>query len=127
MRTAIACVGLLALGVGVCAQDVPVNVFVNGKPQKYDPPALVRDGVTYVPLRQGAVSLGLSVEWMAELNAAQVCDSVSCILIPKNEGIIINGRLMLPLRKMGEFMGARVTWDGARRAVLIQSGPGIGR
>lgn len=127
MRALMACAMLLALGLGAGAQDVAVSVYVNGKLQKYDPPALVRDGVTYVPLREGAVSLGLDVKWMPELNAAQVCDDVSCVIIPKNEGIIVKGRLMLPLRKMGEFMGARVTWDGARKAVLIQSGPGIRR
>ena len=111
---------VIACLMAAMAADVPVNVYVNGKLQQYNPSALVRDGKTYVPLRQGATSLGCSVKWIAEQNVAQVCTATTCIMIPKKKGIIVNGRLLLPLRLMGEALGANVQWDGAAKAVRIE-------
>ena len=117
----IACV-LLALCVPLLAQDkdTMVQVYVNGNLQKFDHYARVRDGVTYVPLRQGANALGLDVKWIAEQNMAQICSETACVMIPKKDGIIVNGSLFLPLRKMGESLGAKVAWDAARKVVVIE-------
>ena len=60
------------------------------------------------------------MKWIAEQNVAQVCTESTCILIPKKKGIIVNGRLLLPLRLMGEALGAKVQWDGAAKAVRIE-------
>ncbi len=109
----------LSAALGAWAADVPVKVFVNGKAQSYNPPALARDGKTYVPLRQGAESLGYTVEWLPAENGAKVCDNDSCLLIRKNEGLVVNGALFLPLRKMSESFGAKVSWDPKRKAVVI--------
>ena len=111
---------LLTITALTYAQDLIVQVYVNGKLQKYDPPARVRAGITYVPLRQGAASLGFSCEWLADQNAAKICDESGCMLIRKHEGIVVNGSMFLPLRKMGEAFGAKVTWDPTRRAVIIE-------
>jgi hypothetical protein len=32
---------------------------------------------------------------------------------------VVNGSLLLPLRKMGEATGAKVFWDAPKRAVRI--------
>lgn len=101
------------------AADVPVKVYVNGKLQSYNPPALLRGGTVYVPLRAGAESLGISVKWHADTQCAQVCTDTGCVLIRKSQGILVNGRLMLPLRKMAEVTGVRVVWDAAKKAVFI--------
>ena len=119
MRLTIIVALLFVLAVAVGAKDVSVKVLVNGKLQAYDPPARMRDGKTYVPLRQGAASLGFSCEWIEEHNAAKLCDEHSCLLIRKEEGIIVNGSMFLPLRRMGETFGAKVTWDGKQKAVII--------
>lgn len=105
------------------AEDIPAKVYVDGQLQQYDPPALVRDGKTYVPLRQGAASLGSTVKWIPEQNVAQVCTASTCVLISKDKGIIVDGRLLLPLRVMGEALGAQVQWDGAAKAVRITKKP----
>ncbi len=120
MRLLSVVVLVFGLVVGACAKDVAVNVYVNGKLQKYKPPARIRGGKTYVPLRQGAESLGFTAEWLAEQNMAKVCDESACLMIRKSAGIIVEGRMFLPLRMMGEAFGARVMWDAKKRAVMIK-------
>ncbi|MBP8952887.1 MAG: copper amine oxidase N-terminal domain-containing protein [Armatimonadetes bacterium] len=112
---------LLALGIAaaVLAADAPVKVYVDGKLQTYSPPAILRGGSVYVPLRAGAKSLGIDVKWIAASQTAQICTDQGCTLIPKSDGVIVNGSLLLPLRKMGEATGAKVSWDPAAKAVRI--------
>jgi hypothetical protein len=123
MRTLL--MGLLVLGTAatVLAADLPVKVFVNGEQQSYNPPAVMRAGTVYVPLRAGAQSLGLSVKWHADLKAAQICTATGCVLIRQSEGIMVKGSLLLPLRKMGESTGAKVGWNSLQKAVVIQAKP----
>ncbi len=110
---------ILVVSVTVFAADVPVKVYVDGKLQTYSPPAILRGGSVYVPLRAGAKSLGIDVRWIAASQTAQICTDIGCTLIPKSDGIIVNGSLLLPLRKMGEATGAKVSWDPAEKAVRI--------
>jgi len=119
MRTT--CLVILALGLTTLAlaADVPVKVYVNGKLQSYSPPAVLRGDTVYVPLRAGAQSLGISVKWHEDTQMAQICTDKGCSLIRKSEGIVVNGSLLLPLRKMGEATGAKVSWDAANKAVRI--------
>lgn len=120
-RVLIVIVLIFGLVAGVCAKDTMVKVYVDGKRQKYDPAARIRDGRTYVPLRQGAESLGFTVEWLEEMNGAKVCDDNGCLLISKSEGIIVKSRMFLPLRQMGEAFGAEVKWDSKKKAVMIKT------
>jgi len=113
----LACLALAS--VAASAADIPVWVYVNGVAQSYNPPAVLRGSSVYVPLRAGAASLGADVKWRADSHRAQVCTPNGCTLIRRSEGIMVNGRLLLPLRKMGQATGARVQWDAARRAVYI--------
>jgi hypothetical protein len=110
-------VGALSLAA---AQDVMVKVSVDGKAQSYSPAARMRGGTVYVPLRDGAKSLGVEVKWHANTQQAQVCTDTGCSFIKKSEGIVVDGSLLLPLRKMATVTGAKVNWDGAKRTVTIQ-------
>lgn len=110
---------ILSIAAVAPAADVPVKVYVDGTLQSYDPPALVRDGTAYVPLRAGAESLGLTVKWQETARMAQLCSDTGCTFIQQSEGITVNGRLLLPLRRMAEVTGAMVRWDATQRAVLI--------
>ena len=80
MRTLAMAVVLTSLCCAVLAADVPVKVYVDGKLQAYRPPALLRGGTVYVPLRAGATSLGLDVKWDADTKTAQVCSDIGCTL-----------------------------------------------
>ena len=119
MRISVLSVLALTITTAVFAADVPVKVYVNGKLQSYNPPAVLLGGTVYVPLRAGAQSLGISVKWHDDTQTAQICTDKGCTLIRKSEGIIVHGSLLLPLRKMGEATGAKVAWDAAKKAVFI--------
>jgi hypothetical protein len=119
MRTALLAFLALSTTAAVLAAGVPVKVYVNGKPQSYSPPAIMRGGTVYVPLRAGGKSLGVAVKWHADRKTAQVCTDAGCTLIKQSEGITVNGSLLLPLRKLGEATGARVSWDAPNKAVRI--------
>lgn len=120
MRTAI----VLSLLVGAlsvaAAQDVMVKVTVDGKAQSYNPAARMRGGTVYVPLRQGAQSLGVQVKWHADTQRAQVCTDTGCAFIKQSDGLMVNGSLFLPLRKMATVTGAKVAWNAGTKTVAIQ-------
>ncbi|MHB8995574.1 MAG: stalk domain-containing protein [Armatimonadota bacterium] len=110
---------IMVLGLAV-AQDVAVKVTVDGKAQSYSPAARMRGGTVYVPLREGGKSLGVDVKWHGDTQRAQVCTATGCAFIKKADGIVVDGSLLLPLRKMATVTGAKVAWDGAKKTVSIQ-------
>ncbi|RXT03886.1 copper amine oxidase N-terminal domain-containing protein [Ammoniphilus sp. CFH 90114] len=101
------------------SQDVKVNI--DGELQQFNPPAILRGGKTYVPLRAVFEELGAEVEWDAKNREVHITkDGVkSKLYIPTY--IQINGRLMIPLRKVSEELGAGIAWDANTRTVLINS------
>ncbi len=120
MRTFLV-LSLLAGALSVAAaQDVMVKVTVNGRAQSYNPAARMRGGTVYVPLRQGAQSLGVQVKWHADSQRAQVCTPTGCAFIKQSDGIMVNGSLFLPLRKMATVTGAKVAWNAGTKTVVIQ-------
>ena len=63
------------------------KVLVNGEEFKSDPPAVVIDGSTYLPLRAMGNALGVPVNWNAELQQAEVGNS------DVNKAIVINDKV----------------------------------
>ena len=61
-----------AFAVSYVAEPATFKVLVNGEEFNSDPPALVVEGRTYLPLRAMGEALGVPVEWNAELNQAEV-------------------------------------------------------
>lgn len=103
------------------AKDIPVRVFVDGKERRLNPPAITRDGTTYVPLRAGAEALGATVKWDARTSTATVTLNSKRARIRQGQGIMVNGSLFLPLRLMGESLDCEVKWDAKAKAVRITS------
>ena len=66
-------VGVFA--VNYIAEPATFKILVNGKEFNSDPPALVVEGRTYLPLRAMGDAIGVPVEWNAELNQAEVGNS----------------------------------------------------
>lgn len=64
--------GIAGYAVTYVAQPATFKVMVNGEEFISDPPALVVEGRTYLPLRAMGDALGVPVEWNAELNRAEV-------------------------------------------------------
>lgn len=61
-----------ALAVSYVAVPAEFKVLVNGKEFTSDPPALVVEGRTYLPLRAIGDALGIPVNWNDELGQAEV-------------------------------------------------------
>lgn len=61
-----------AAAVSYVANSADFKVMVNGKEFISDPPALVVEGKTYLPLRSMGEALGVPVNWNEELRQAEV-------------------------------------------------------
>ncbi len=62
----------IAFAATYTAHQAGFKVLVNGKEFTSDPPPLVVEGRTYLPLRAMGDALGVPVEWNAELKQAEV-------------------------------------------------------
>ena len=67
--------GIAGYAVTYVAQPATFKVMVNGEEFVSDPPVLVIEGSTYLPLRAMGDALGVPVEWNAELKQAEVGNS----------------------------------------------------
>ncbi len=120
MRRNIRLIGLVVtLVAGATGADTLVDVYVNGSKQEFRPPAQVREGRSYAPLRAACEAVGAEVKWQEEQQLATVCKGLRCVLIRKEQGIIVEGRLLIPLRLMAEALDAQVSWDSEHKAVRI--------
>jgi hypothetical protein len=99
--------------------DQPVRVFVNGVERKCSPPAIMRDGQTYIPLRGAGEALGAKVKWDEKTSTAMITLGNKRARISQAKGIMVEGSLLLPLRTMGEALNCTVKWDGKKRAVHL--------
>lgn len=66
-----------AFAVSYIANPAGFKVLVNGKEFVSDPPALVVEGRTYLPLRAMGDALGVPVNWNEELQQAEVGETVT--------------------------------------------------
>lgn len=112
---------LLLVAVSLAKADTLIEVYIDGKKQDFNPAARVRAGKAYAPLRASADAVGGTVKWIEAQQMAVVCKNEQCINIKKSEGIIVAGRLLIPLRLMAEALQTRVNWDAERKAVLIET------
>lgn len=99
--------------------DQPVRVFVNGVERKSNPPAIMRGGQTYIPLRSAAQALGAKVKWDEKTSTATITLGNKRARVHQAKGIMVGGSLLLPLRTIGEALNCTVKWEGAKKAVRI--------
>ena len=134
VRYGIGASALLLFSTGnVLAQRI--HVVVNGSPVRFEGMGpLQLEGRTLVPVRGVLEKLGAEVAWIEasqivvasaphmeiELhlgdNQATVNGKQVALDVPAQE---INGHTMVPLRFLGEALGADVRWDDAARTVII--------
>ncbi|MCL6611752.1 MAG: hypothetical protein K6T66_09475 [Peptococcaceae bacterium] len=123
---------------GLIAADIPsehgVTIHIDGELLACDVPPLIEEGRTLVPLRALFNNIGAQVEWEEETRTvtavkgdltvrvtvgsslAHVSDKPVALDVPAK---IVNGRTLIPVRFVSESLGARVTWDGAKRLVSV--------
>jgi len=112
---------------------------VNGQIKQLDAVAEIKEGRTYLPLRQIGEALGAEVTWIAETkgitlvlgehtvglqigNVSAVVDGNVIAIFPpylKPYGDGTFAATMVPVRLISEGLGAEVTWDPALRIVTI--------
>lgn len=136
MKRFSACILALAaaLSMPLCAHagDVKVNGSV------IDAQTVIVESRTLVPVRGVFEELGYNVEWDAETKTATLSGAKNVVIqsgstsftvdgneiTPEVPQQIIDGRFMLPLRAIGEAIGAEVDWDAETKTVIITTHTG---
>ncbi|MBU5210548.1 copper amine oxidase N-terminal domain-containing protein [Heyndrickxia oleronia] len=113
-----------------------LEVYINGVKQSYDQSPVIENGRTLVPLRGIFESLGANVQWdqknqvvtaiktntkiVLKIGAKSptVNGKVSQIDVPAK---VRNGRTLVPLRFVGEALGATVDYNSSKRTIRITS------
>jgi hypothetical protein len=112
-----------------------VIVMVKGKEASYDSaPYIDNNNRTMVPLRVISEGLGAIVAWDETDRSITITSNTGTIrMVIGNRKVLVNGeervmdtnpviknsRTMVPLRYVGEFMGAKVSWDGEFYVVKV--------
>lgn len=120
---------VIALG-----DTIPIRVMINGEPVEFDVMPVIVKGRTLVPVRAIFEGLGMGVEWdPATMTVTGRSEDVVIQLVIGNKtaiknnreieldvpAMIVEGRTMVPVRFIGESIGAVVDWDGSTNTVLI--------
>jgi hypothetical protein len=129
-------IAIMALSTTAFAGEV--NVVVNDNP--IDAQGTIVDGRTLVPVRGIFEELGYTVDFDAETKTATLSNGTKTVtmtsgatsftvdgeeITPDVPQQIIDGRFMLPLRAVGESIGADVDWDGETKTASIKKKKGL--
>ncbi len=116
---------VFTLTTSVFAADGTVDDIQTGK---------IVNGKTMIPLRGTFEDLGFVVAWDATTNSATLADGTHTIVVTKNATNftvddvayksdvapqIIDGSMYIPLRVLGDKIGAETVWDDATRVASI--------
>lgn len=127
---------LVLTGAPLQAQEQPAILFVNGA--RLEAPVAQVGGRTLVPLRAIFEALGADVTWDGTTQTAHATWSGGTISLPIGaesatvDGItqridppaqLIAGQTMVPLRFVGESMGAQVGWYPNTRLITVNRAP----
>ena len=96
-----------------------VSLVANGKTVVCDPAPTLHEGHVYVPLRAAAEAVDAEVEYDAAAKRVSICKGTMCTFVMQDEGITVDGRLLVGIRQVGEALNAKVDWNGETRTVHI--------
>lgn len=120
----------------VCRAEEDIKVYLDGARLEFDCVPIIRDNSTLVPFRKIFESLGMEVGWNGNENKGTAKKDGLEISLVTNDAvmyvngeavnlttppIIINNRILIPLRAVSEAAFADVLWDGETRTVTITS------
>ena len=130
------CALTISISSAALADSIP-KVYIDGEQLITSPPAWTSDeGRTYVPLRAVCEKLGFTCSWDNASRAAYLSDgknfikiTIGATYIEKNGEIFYydvcpveyQGRVMVPLRMVGEAMNASVEYIAAKNTVIVNS------
>ncbi|MDA8234716.1 MAG: stalk domain-containing protein [Clostridia bacterium] len=136
LLAALLLVQLLVVGGAQGAQAI--KVVINGKQVSVNPAPILVNGKVLVPARQVLENLGAEVDWDKEAQTVFVEKGYTSIELmidedfalvngaPKDLDVpaqLIKGRTYIPLRFVGQSLGAKVDWDAATWTVNITLEP----
>lgn len=113
-----------------------ISVYIDNKKIEFDVKPQIIDGRTMVPMRKIFEELDAIVQWFGktqEIFATKGTINISMtindsIMYKNGNGIIldvppciVDGRTLVPIRAVSSSLGAKVEWDGSKRAVYITS------
>jgi hypothetical protein len=113
-----------------------VSVNINGELKDFDQPAVLMNYRTMVPVRGVFEELGATLSWNNTTKTAVIKkdDTVVSLTVGKNTATvngetktldapatIINSRTLIPLRFVGEAIGATIKWDSSTRTAYIST------
>lgn len=123
----------------VISAQAPVQVYVDGRAVALNPPPFIVDGRTLVPLRGVFEAMGAVPTWDGLARTVTVTRGDRYVKIGIDRRLaaldrdggrfalldvpakLIQDRTFVPVRFISTAMGARVSWDSERRAVLIDT------
>lgn len=103
--------------------DTLVVVHINGKEAQLEPQARQREGVTFVPVRPVAETVGAFVWWDETSQTVTITLGDRTTEIARDKGIVVEDQLLLPLDPVAEALGAKVKWDKAANTVSLTTKP----
>jgi N-acetylmuramoyl-L-alanine amidase len=116
------------------ANEATVNLMIEGETVTPDAPPMIQNGRTLVPIRVIAEALGAAVEWDEKTRTATISRDRNTLKLQLNSTkamqngktvnldappAVRNQRMLLPLRFVGEALGATVGWDSTSRTVIV--------
>lgn len=131
---------VLPLGTPLAQAQRPIGVYINEQPLSFGSAAPARiGGRVFVPMRAIFEALGAQVSWDAatqSINAQRAATVVQMQIGNRNANLngqattldqpplLYGGATMVPLRFVGEALGAEVRWSETQSAVFITNNPG---
>lgn len=124
----------ISMTLPVQAAGSGITLIINGQPALSDVAPIIQNNRTMVPLRVISEGLGAEVFWDNASRTVRITlpdgeirlgIGQSKALIRNEEykldapPVIIGNRTMVPLRFIGEALGADVYWDGSTRTVTV--------
>lgn len=113
-----------------------IPVYVNGVKQTYDQPAIIKDYRTLVPIRGISENLGAAVQYRPSDQTVSIKDEDTTVTLKIGSKTVyingekktldvaaqaVNNRTMVPIRFVGEALGAKVTYNSTTQRVHISS------
>ncbi|MCM3716430.1 CAP-associated domain-containing protein [Alkalihalobacillus oceani] len=127
--------GLLATQT-VAAAEQQISVYINEHPLELEHEAVMKDGVTFVPLRDVMRELDAELSWEAETDTVFIKKNGQTIEVPVGKSYaVVNGKKQflhapsfltdqtayVPVRFASDILGAKVKWEKEKQAVFLST------
>lgn len=118
------------------AEDNEIKCFLDGKQLHFDVLPIVKEGVTYVPMRAIFEAQGAVIEWNNTAKTiSAVREDIHIFYMVQEGRVFVNGQenkqvlkaisfqnnTLVPLRFISEVLGSSVSWDEGTHSVYITS------